>query len=265
MPSLRPRASSWLALLLACLLTIVLTSCGGSSSPTHSAQPQNWNYVALGDSIAFGILAQEGYVPLYAQMMQNDTGNKVNTADLGVLGWKSADLLDALRNNDAMRSAVRSAQVVTWDVGGNDLLHARTLYGRDECGGADNLQCLRDTVSSFDANWDAIVAEILSLRGSNNTILRTMDVYNPFAGEDQLSGAFAATDPFLEQIDQHIHDSAAANGIPVAEVHRAFNGSTGAEDPMAKGYLAPDHVHPNDAGHRVIAKEFEKLGYAPLD
>jgi lysophospholipase L1-like esterase len=47
-------------------------------------------------------------------------------------------------------------------------------------------------------------------------------------------------------------------------VNLAFNGITGNEDPKSKGYLSYDGVHPNNTGHRIIAGELRKLGYAPL-
>jgi cytochrome c2 len=36
-------------------------------------------------------------------------------------------------------------------------------------------------------------------------------------------------------------------------VYAAFNGLTGTEDPVAKGYVSIDGLHPSDAGHELIA------------
>jgi lysophospholipase L1-like esterase len=242
--------------------------CGSGSHPqsasTPSQQPVAWNYAALGDSLAVGVLASQGYVPRYKAYVQSDTGAVVSLTNLGQNGWRSADLLQALTSDVSLRSAVAGAQVVTWDIGGNDLLHATGEFVSNTCGGSDNQECFRAAVSTFDANWDAIMAELLALRSPKTTILRTMDVYNPFVGEQMANGTFTVLNPYLNAINQHIAASAALNQVPLARVHDAFNGLSGEQDPVALGYIAGDGVHPNDAGHKVIADEFRKLGYSPL-
>ncbi len=50
----------------------------------------------------------------------------------------------------------------------------------------------------------------------------------------------------------------------MANVHQAFNGTDGTQDPDAQGLLAVDGFHPNDAGHKVIADQLGALGYQPL-
>jgi lysophospholipase L1-like esterase len=254
-----------------CAFLLLMLACGGGgnspgSGPVTGTPPPHaaWDMVALGDSLAVGVAAGEGYVPRYANMIATDTGHAVNIRNFGVLGWKSGDLLAALRSDAPMRDAIQHANVVVWDIGGNDLLSAHTHFLRGDCGGSDNLECFRNAVTRFRTNWDDIVAEILALRSAKTTVIRTMDVYNPFVSEDRLGGNFQQLNQFLEQVDEHIHTSAAANGIPVADVHAAFNGADSTEDPESKGYLAVDHVHPNDTGHRVIAEQLRNLGYAPL-
>jgi lysophospholipase L1-like esterase len=97
-----------------------------------------------------------------------------------------------------------------------------------------------------------------------------MDLYNPFVNEDKASytvpniNDFDALKPYFDQVNQHIRSSATTNAIPWANVHDAFNGPSGDQDPHDKGYLAFDGVHPNDTGHKVIADQFRLLRYAPL-
>jgi lysophospholipase L1-like esterase len=154
--------------------------------------------------------------------------------------------------------------VVTWDIGGDDLLHAIGLFNNGTCGGADNQDCLRAAVADFIPSWDAIVQQVLALRSNSNTIIRTMDVYNPFVAELMLKGEFNTVEPYLDQVNSHIAASAQANHIPMAQVHLAFNGPSGTEDPIIKGLLTIDGIHPNDQGHQAIANAFRVLGYAPL-
>ncbi len=247
---------------VAVVLIPLLVACGGH---VGSGGPQSWQYTAMGDSLAFGILdTQGGYVQRYRTYIQTDTGNTLTLTNLGQNGWHSGDLLNALKNDANFRNAVSSAQVVTWDIGGDDLLHAINQFENGTCGGADNQDCMRSTLATFMPNWDAIITEILALRSKSNTVIRTMDIYNPFVARLMIAGQFNTVEPYLDQVNAHIAQMAAANGIPMAQVHLAFNGPNGTDDPGLKGLLSIDDIHPNDAGHKAIADAFRVLGYSPL-
>lgn len=244
-------------------LAFVMAGCGSGSTGNNQNAP-TWNYTALGDSLAAGALAQQGYVARYATYVNADTGANVTTVNLGVPGWHSADLLNALQNDPTLRASVSNAEVVTFDIGGNDLASGHDSYTGGTCGGTDGQDCLRAAVAGFETNWDEILAQLLTLRSTGNTIIRTMDIYNPYVAADMKAGIFTIMEPYLDEVNTHIHSTAQANGIPVAAVHQAFNGADGTQDPNVQGLLAIDGFHPNDAGHKVIADQLRALGYAPL-
>lgn len=250
---------AWVKTSVAALLLLLCGCGGGSTTPSGT----DWQYVALGDSLAAGFTASRGYVPRYAAYTETENGVTVRVQNMGRAGWTSSDLRDALRNDNAMRNAVTSADVVTWNIGGNDLLHAYRLFLEGNCGGADNQDCFRSGVAEFKANWDAIVSEIVSLAQPGSTVIRTMDIYNPFIAEQMQLGSVNATVPYLEEVDAYIRTSAEQNGIPVARVYEAFNGASGREDPVSKGLISQDGFHANDAGHDMMAILLRDLGYAP--
>jgi lysophospholipase L1-like esterase len=243
-------------------LFLLLMGCGALA--TKPSTPGAGNYAALGDSLAAGYTSLEGYVPRYARHVQADTGIQVNANDLGQPGWTSSDLLNGLRTDAQLRNAVSAAEVVTWDIGGNDLKVAYQSYLANNCGGSDNQDCLRNAVATFKTNWDAIISEILLLRDPNKTILRTMDVYNPFVAEQQALGNFGTVKPYLDDVDAYIQSSSQLKGIPCAKVYLAFNGPAGTDDPILKGLIAIDGFHANDIGHDRIATLLRGLAYAPL-
>jgi lysophospholipase L1-like esterase len=250
-------------------LVMIALLLGGSAAAALSPL----TYTALGDSITFGLWAPigQGYVPLYAQHIQADTGRLVNTYNLGIPGWTSADLANAIRNYFAYRLSVYFSNVVTWYIGGNDLNHARSSYKSKGCGGPDNQQCLRNAVYNFKLNWDTITYEVLRLRGGRPTLLRVATIYNPFVNIDRASDTWpddAGTDfevlkPYLDEVNNYIASTASAHGIAVADVYQAFNGASGDMDPGDAGLLAFDHFHPGPAGHAVIANLLRALGYQP--
>src|SRR5829696_6869149 len=160
----RPDMAGNVRRLLRLILVVVLLV--GASQGTTLAAPASWDYVALGDSLATGFGAFKGYVPRYEAHVETDTGVAVTRTNLGQNGWTSSQLLSALRSDPKFRQSTRSAEVVTWDIGGNDLRKARSSYKNKTCGGTDNQDCLRAAVAKLEGNWDAITAEVLSLRST---------------------------------------------------------------------------------------------------
>jgi lysophospholipase L1-like esterase len=244
---------------------------------TATAAPlTNWRYTALGDSLADGLWAFfGGYVSRYRSYSQTDTGATITLSNLGVSGWTSTQLLAALTDpvDSSYRDSVRASAEVTWNIGGNDFLDARDLYKGSGCGGTDNQDCLRQTVATFKSNWTAIMNAILAQRSTANTMVRTMDLYNPYVDDDRAADTWASDGgkndfevfkPYFDDINAFIAQSAQARGVPVARVSVVFNGADGATDPSTKGYISFDGLHPNDAGHKAMADALRALRYAPL-
>ena len=268
----RPDMTGAVRRLLKLILVVVLLV--GASQGTTLAAPTSWEYVALGDSLATGYGAFiKGYVPRYEAYVETDTGVAVTRTNLARNGWTSSQLLAALSSDPTFRSATREAEIVTWNIGGNDLRAARSSYKKGTCGGVDNQDCLRASVATFKTNWTAITAEVLELRSTSDTIVRTMDIYNPYVRTDIVTDTwrkdggmndFQVFKKYLDKANRHIATTSYTAGIPYAPVYLAFNGTLGDEDPRSKGYLSLDGLHPNNTGHMIIASELRWLGYAPL-
>src|ERR687890_969768 len=268
----RPDMAGTVRRLLRLILVMILLV--GASQGTTLAAPNSWDYVALGDSLTTGFGAFKGYVPRYEAYVETDTGVAVTRTNLGQNKWTSSQLLSALRNDPTFRRATREAEIVTWNIGGNDLRAARNSYKNGTCGGPKNQACLRASVAKLETNLDAITAEVLELRSTRNTIVRTMNIYNPYVRTDIVSDTWRQNDGgkndfevfkiYFDEVNSHIATTSYTTGVPYAEVYLAFNEPTGDEDPKSKGYLSFDGVHPNDTGYRIISDELRKLGYAPL-
>jgi lysophospholipase L1-like esterase len=216
---------------------------GATEAATDSRT--TWDYVALGDSLAVGVGANRGYVQRYAEHLRSDTGARIRVVNLGLSGQTSSQLLHALRNDTSMRRAIGRAEVVTVNIGINDLGYAGRSYKNGSCGGPQNQRCLRAAVEKVEENWDAVIEEILHLRSTNEAIVRTAGLgYTP-----RVDGMF---EPYLAKVNRHIAASATDNGIPYAQVRLGEEG------------ISPDGVHPNDRGYEVIADRLRELGYELL-
>jgi lysophospholipase L1-like esterase len=238
-----------------------------SQSAIKSFAQTTWNYTAVGDSLCFGLLATSGnsYVSRYRVFLETDNSVTINLSNRGVNGFTSANLLNALQTDNNMRTSIQNAQVITFNIGGNDLLGARSSYKNNTCGGTDGQNCLRTALANFKNNWNAIIAQILLLRQNNNVIIRTMDLYNPFVNTDINSNTFPndgglndfqAFKPYLDETNNHIRRTCFANGIPLARVYVAINGTEGTNDAGTQNLLGFDGLHPNNAGHLLIANNF---------
>jgi len=213
--------------------------------------------VSFGDSLAVGLSAIRGYVPRYEAALERREGITINRRNLAQSGLTSADLARELSQSATVREALTTANIVTWNVGGNDLLAARRLYYEGRCGGADNQNCLRAALTAFRQNWNQIVTAMREARTHQPKLIVTMDLYNPFVSEDP-----AALQAYWRAANSHIAQSSAAAGIPYAQVSAAFNGPDGTGDPKKLGYISLDGFHPNDRGHEVIAQALLRAGGA---
>jgi len=238
------------------LVSLLATACseaesGGSREDEKprrvpaGRETVSWDYVALGDSLAAGVGAERGYVDRYAAHLRNGTGARVRVSNLGVSGQTSSELLYALRGDESMRRAIEGAEVVTFNIGINDLGHAGAAYEEGTCGGEDGEECLREAVEAVKDNWDAIATELLGLRSAGGTIIRTPGLgYTPQA-EEKL-------EHYVSEVNRHIASTARSKVVPHVEI------SAGEIE------MSPDGVHPNDAGYATIADRLRGLGFAPL-
>jgi len=212
---------------------------------TMTVSRLRWDYVALGDSLAVGVGARQGYVTRYAEHLHRDTGARVKVVNLGVSGQTSAQLLHSLRHDPAMRKALGGAEVVTLNIGLNDLGQASGSYETGTCGGPQNEACLREAVNSVEEDWDAMIEEISSLRSTEDTVIRTVGLgYTPRVGK--------VFEPYVHEVTRHIATSASQEDIPYVEVRLGDEG------------ISEDGLHPNDNGYRLIADRLAELGYEPL-
>lgn len=245
-----------------------LSAASPAQQSLDNASAVNWDYSALGDSITFGVGASStanSFVSRYRDFMQIDNNVVVVLTNHGINGQTSAQLLNAIQTNQTLRIELQNAEVITFDIGGNDLLGARAVYKANACGGADGQNCLRTALANFRSNWDAIVVEILALRANSSVIVKTMDIYNPLINIDENADTFPddsgltdlqAIKPYVDQTDLHIRNSCASNNIALTRAYLAFNTVTGISDPVARSLIAADNIHPNDMGHAMLADGF---------
>ena len=123
--------------LIFCLLIFVfsLASC--------SSKPQKYNFIALGDSVAsgYGLSSKdESYSFVFCEMLKNE-GFEINEyKNLAVSGLTTTTLLEILYNMDKEDlSLVKNAQIITLNIGGNNILCPFLDYLSFESGSSEGI------------------------------------------------------------------------------------------------------------------------------
>jgi hypothetical protein len=240
------------------LAVLLLAGCvGAQAEPTATPAPITWDYVVLGDSIA------STFPRHYADHIEADLGVEVAVHYRNRASQGSTSMLRSLRDHEELRSDIREAEVLTFYVSVKHIQWPTTEYRAGTCGGPDNQDCLREALALLKADTDAILAEILSLRSTDDTIIRAMTYYNPRVSAFSQDGSFEDLNSYWVAHNEYLIQAASEHNIPVARVDLAFNGPNLDEDPSDKGYVS-DGTHPNPEGAALIAEVIRELGYEPL-
>lgn len=208
--------------------------------------------VALGDSVPFGYspYSNNKRPAKYAYPYLIGAKADLRVHNLGVPGWQTDDLLAALKSNKKFRQAVKRADYVTVQIGGNDFL-AILRAAQTESQGNPVLfnQLLQQKLAASKAfdNLREIVKEIRAL--TNGRII-LYNLYNPFQLNDPLH---QVADNYLPQLNSMYQGVADSNKrVSLADAYNAFGNK------QAK-YVFEGDIHPTKDGQAKLAKIGLKL------
>jgi lysophospholipase L1-like esterase len=238
---------------------------GPSESPTTS-----WSYVAFGDSVTFGSgdVSGASFVGILARLIEEHGRVSVAVHNLAFDGGTSQDLLDALQHNPDFQQALAHANLLTIDIGGNDIESGLEAYSTKTCGGQDNRECFRTGLAAFKGRWAAILAIVVKARPPSVAAIRVLTAYDNFVGNAQAAANLGPTiardiGPYLDELNDYRCSSAMAYGIPCVDIARAFNGPS-RHGAIPSDLMGSDGIHPSAKGHLLIAQTIDAAGYAPL-
>ena len=245
-----------LAAALTTVLTLTLSACSSDATKapaqhaalvnpaahpvagTDSAEAK-FSYVALGDSWPNGAHCGfcETFVGRYADKLNAQTPNLVRLDDRTHNGGTTTTMLDELRTNAAVRTAVAKADILVIETGLNDLddTHALDQVAAGTCGGKDGNRCLLAMGRRWSRNFEAIARAIDRLRRGRPTALRLVTSQNIFVSDPSiitdygLPGDFALEGGRLltNLLTQAICRTALRHGGRCIDVARLFNGPQG--------------------------------------
>jgi lysophospholipase L1-like esterase len=223
--------------LLAALM--LLSSLFAATAAAKSDQAKE-SLVALGDSIAFGynlgVNNQHPSHEAFPFIMGADADMRVR--DLGIPGWTSDQLLSALKSDEKFREAVRHADVVTLDIGNNDLLQALKVS-------QGNPAIIQAYTGKMLQNLSAILTEVQSLTDAKIVVY---NVYNAFQVSDPLHSLSLYLLPQINAGIQAVIYGVALHGtVVLADANTAF----GEQQDL---YVRQGDIHPTVEGQKVLAE-----------
>lgn len=228
-----------LFLLLAMLLVL---------SPAYalagSGDTQTFHYVALGDSLAAGFVHESGIgdgYPTYIKEGLQEQGYDVTLTNKGVGGYTTEDVLNQLEN-EQIRQVLRDADLITLDIGANDVL--REVGTSFDPTDPDVINKAIKAIFTVDENLDRILDEIRHLNPEAPVFV--MGYYNalPYLDGQQ------SIEVMMDSLNSKIKGQADAHGAAFVPTFDAFVGH------YEKYLPTPNDIHPTAAGYRVIANRF---------
>ncbi len=253
------------------LLTMGLAigvGAGFSAGAARSSGPGEppLRLVALGDSITagYGVEPMKTYPELVAEGLRARAGRDVLVRNLGVNGLRAGGLVELLREDAQYREAVAAADVITINIGTNDLTMARGAYYDGTCGGTDNRACLSQARRTFREQIGEIAAEVQRLKAPGAEVV-VLDLYFFYFTESVLGSKYSPPLSLENETEQAglalrafndtLRATAKGAGYRSATAQVAFNGEGGEESPLERGVVLPppDGVHPSKRGHAALA------------
>jgi lysophospholipase L1-like esterase len=233
---------------LALLIALFLTTGGAFSIQREATAQQNESngaYIALGDSIAFGVGSslpdRRGYPALVHGLLETSSGSGLAHVNLGVPGETAASFiadgqLEALLQElAAFGEAGIPVDIITVTLGGNEMLAQQT--------GATNER--QAALSDFRTSLDQAVARIRDEVGDGASIVLTT-YYDLSEGDPSIPSTDAW---WIEQFNAVIRQTAESEGASVADLNEPFRGRIGDYTHY------PYDVHPKNQGYRAIAAQ----------
>jgi lysophospholipase L1-like esterase len=238
---------------LAAFLFLAAVALASATAVRAQQQPA---YLALGDSLAFGVgadnPAEQGYVGLTAANLRlgKYSGTGLDLVNLSASGATSADLLQPGGQLDRAISEIQrrgGVDIISVDIGANDLL--ALAESSSPCfQSAASKACqdvLGQTLAGLQSNLSSVLRRLRE--AAPNAQLYVLDIYNPYSGTNDPRAIVASVG--VQQVNGVIAAAAAdpSLGAKFVSIHDVFEG-------RARQWIASDGIHPNNDGYRVMAE-----------
>lgn len=249
-PSPQPRATET-------LLPSTPTSPAATATDAADVTQEAWDYVTLGDSFTEAAAWPE----IYASYIEEDLLIEV-TLHQEARSGEASSALRRIRTDDSLRRLIMEAEVITVNIVVGSLeIPLIQFRGGIRCGGSDGQDCLRSEFASVEADWSALMEELVALRGPEEAHIVTFRVgsWLPQVICDWGSECWEVLLGYFLELNDSIERVAIELGVHVVDVNQYFTGAD-YRQPANSAYLESDEVHVSEDGSVIIADLLRELG-----
>ena len=218
--------------------------------------------VGVGDSVTSGQnCGCATFVAMYASDLASARGLNTSSVNLGMSGWTSVQLLQAMTKPGAFRDQVAKADVLLVTIGANDLI---SLEGKKPS--TCPATCYGPMVDAVAHNVRLIVAAARAAHPDHPATILVTDYWNVFqdgdVGTAENGASFQSWSDALTRAESNaVFTAARGAGTTCVGLYAPFKGN-GSKNPTS--LLAGDGDHPNSAGHQLIASALLNSTPQPL-
>lgn len=217
---------------------------------------KNFNYVALGDSVAAGRnpygVDDYGYTDYISDYLKSE-GKLGSYVSYAVSGYKTHDIFEDISYNrkvevnnktENIRKSLRESDIVTISIGANDFLNGLSIGNISNILSNKDIakKAIDDTINRID---DLLV---LVKKYAKNTII-VVGYYNPLP---LLTSYKESIDELVEYSNQKYREICNKNNVTYVEVSKIISTNN--------DFLPnPLDIHPSKEGYKVISEEVIKV------
>lgn len=197
-------------------------------------------HLAIGDSIirGYNIPEEDTFISQFSSQLGAETGKQVVSRNEGVIGITS-ERLNQLVKDGVYDDAIKEADLITLNVGGNDILK---LVKQSDIYSA--LKSFDSLQGGFSQNLAEIITKVSELNPSATIVL--LELYNPMPADHQF---YSLADKLLPQWNLMIYQAAKETmSSIVVQTSNVINSHS-------LDYLSSDGVHPNPLGNTAISSQ----------
>lgn len=209
--------------------------------------------VALGDSIPYGYnLSADNSVPSSLAFPNLIAGGYPNVLNLSKPGLTSEVLLAGM--NEQVLMTLESADLITLNIGSNDLLQAvefsKILASGVPIDEAKKLELIQKATVAAQKLGNNLGVILQTIRQQTDAPIFLYNIYNPFAAsQDPFAGSIHI---FGETISKTVNQTIinpmdAISETYIIDSYSAFSGNQ-------LNLVIPGDIHPNQEGHAVLAR-----------
>ena len=214
---------------------------------TESSDPDKFYYVALGDSLANGVGADgNGYPQQLLPLLQ-----KHQATELHLFATSGQTSTQLLRKQSLYLDHLKQANLITVNIGGNDLRLTWRLYGRQITPKSLQKKRMQLAVATLANNWNEL-AKVIAKSASPKTKVIFINLYNPYQKK------YPQTRVFVGEANQLLKTICANYGFEVIDARSILNAASKKEPNGRELLLSKDNLHLSHQGHTILTQAIYK-------